>query len=255
MVSKNQKHIEIMLIRILYMFFSFLLVHNCSNAQLNNNKSNFKDDRFSFGVFMNIIDAEFEFMLNLKNQYGFYGNIWTDPINHPFAFYELLEDQADLFGTTSDDDIQYYSSFGYNSEINESLSLDFGFIGSFDLGIDGETFETFIGINYNAISLWAYIAENSISLESWYKPSFNFLDNNNLDLLFYGYFYDDGYDFSFNISRQLSQSIIFGFMFGYENYSNIEYFSYQKNNDIKTYSYDSGYNGWNNQLYMGLLFK
>ena len=28
-----------------------------------------------------------------------------------------------------------------------------------------------------------------------------------------------------------------------------------KNNDIKTYSYDSGYNGWNNQLYMGLLFK
>ena len=160
-----------------------------------------------------------------------------------------------MFGTTSDDDIQYYSSFGYNSEINESLSLDFGFIGSFDLGIDGETFETFIGINYNAISLWAYIAENSISLESWYKPSFNFLDNNNLDLLFYGYFYDDGYDFSFNISRQLSQSIIFGFMFGYENYSNIEYFSYQKNNDIKTYSYDSGYNGWNNQLYMGLLFK
>ena len=42
-----------MLIRILYIYFSFLLVHNCSNAQLNNNKSNFKDDRYSFGGFLN----------------------------------------------------------------------------------------------------------------------------------------------------------------------------------------------------------
>ena len=50
-----------MLIRIIYIYISFLLVHNCSNAQLNNNKSNFKDDRYSFGGFLNFDQGEFDF--------------------------------------------------------------------------------------------------------------------------------------------------------------------------------------------------
>ena len=87
---------------------------------------------------------------------------------------------------------------------------------------------------------WAFLTESSISLES-FGISQNFtLDNNNLDILFYGFFNNDGYDLSMNISRQLSPSIIFGFMFGYEDYSNEETFSYKKYNEIKVYTFDSG---------------
>tara|TARA_B100001250_G_scaffold207195_1_gene177881 strand:- start:452 stop:1150 length:699 start_codon:yes stop_codon:yes gene_type:complete len=228
-----------MLIRIIYIYISFLLVHNCSNAQLNNNKSNFKDDRYSFGGFLNFDQGEFDFevLSNIKNKYGFYGNIWVS--------------QIDFDNSTS---TQNYFSLGYNRIINESLSLDLGYAQNFSINEkENEIPEIFAGINYNAISLWAFLAENSISLESWYKPGFNFLDNNNLDLLFYGFFNNDGYDLSLNISRQFSSSIIFGFMFGYEDYSNEETFSYQKYNEIKVYTFDSGYSGWNSLLYLGLL--
>ena len=228
-----------MLIRIIYIYISFLLVHNCSNAQLNNNKGNFKDDRYSFGGFLNFDQGEFDFevLSNIKNKYGFYGNIWVS--------------QIDFDNSTS---TQNYFSLGYNRIINESLSLDLGYAQDFSINEkENEIPEIFAGINYNAISLWAFLAENSISLESWYKPGFNFLDNNNLDLLFYGFFNNDGYDLSLNISRQFSSSIIFGFMFGYEDYSNEETFSYQKYNEIKVYTFDSGYSGWNSLLYLGLL--
>ena len=228
-----------MLIRIIYIYISFLLVHNCSNAQLNNNKGNFKDDRYSFGGFINFDQGEFDFevLSNIKNKYGFYGNIWVS--------------QIDFDNSTS---TLNYFSLGYNRIINESLSLDLGYAQNFSINEEeNEMPEIFAGINYNAISLWAFLAENSISLESWYKPEFNFLDNNNLDLLFYGFFNNDGYDLSLNISRQFSSSIIFGFMFGYEDYSNEETFSYQKYNEIKVYTFDSGYSGWNSLLYLGLL--
>ena len=228
-----------MLIRIIYIYISFLLVHNCSNAQLNNNKGNFKDDRYSFGGFINFDQGEFDFevLSNIKNKYGFYGNIWVS--------------QIDFDNSTS---TQNYFSLGYNRIINKSLSLDLGYAQNFSINEkENEIPEIFAGINYNAISLWAFLAENSISLESWYKPGFNFLDNNNLDLLFYGFFNNDGYDLSLNISRQFSSSIIFGFMFGYEDYSNEETFSYQKYNEIKVYTFDSGYSGWNSLLYLGLL--
>jgi len=228
-----------MLIRIIYIYISFLLVHNCSNAQLNNNKGNFKDDRYSFGGFINFDQGEFDFevLSNIKNKYGFYGNIWVS--------------QIDFDNSTS---TLNYFSLGYNRIINESLSLDLGYAQNFSINEkEKEIPEIFAGVNYNAISLWAFLAENSISLESWYKPEFNFLDNNNLDLLFYGFFNNDGYDLSLNISRQFSSSIIFGFMFGYEDYSNEETFSYQKYNEIKVYTFDSGYSGWNSLLYLGLL--
>ena len=228
-----------MLIRIIYIYISFLLVHNCSNAQLNNNKGNFKDDRYSFGGFINFDQGEFDFevLSNIKNKYGFYGNIWIS--------------QIDFDNSTS---TLNYFSLGYNRIINESLSLDLGYAQNFSINEEeNEMPEIFAGINYNAISLWAFLAENSISLESWYKPGFNFLDNNNLDLLFYGFFNNDGYDLSLNISRQFSSSIIFGFMFGYEDYSNEETFSYQKYNEIKVYTFDSGYSGWNSLIYLGLL--
>ena len=228
-----------MLIRIIYIYISFLLVHNCSNAQLNNNKGNFKDDRYSFGGFINFDQGEFDFevLSNIKNKYGFYGNIWIS--------------QIDFDNSTS---TLNYFSLGYNRIINESLSLDLGYAQNFSINEEeNEIPEIFAGINYNAISLWAFLAENSISLESWYKPGFNFLDNNNLDLLFYGFFNNDGYDLSLNISRQFSSSIIFGFMFGYEDYSNEETFSYQKYNEIKVYTFDSGYSGWNSLIYLGLL--
>ena len=228
-----------MLIRIIYIYISFLLVHNCSNAQLNNNKGNFKDDRYSFGGFINFDQGEFDFevLSNFKNKYGFYGNIWVS--------------QIDFDNSTS---TLNYFSLGYNRIINESLSLDLGYAQNFSINEkEKEIPEIFAGVNYNAISLWAFLAENSISLESWYKPEFNFLDNNNLDLLFYGFFNNDGYDLSLNISRQFSSSIIFGFMFGYEDYSNEETFSYQKYNEIKVYTFDSGYSGWNSLLYLGLL--
>ena len=228
-----------MLIKILYLFFSFFLLCNHSNAQLNNNKSNIKDDRFSIGGFLNFDQGEFdfEFLSNIKNKYGFYGNIWIS--------------QIDFDNSTN---TQNYFSLGYNRKINNSLSLDFGYVQNFLINEEDAISEVFAGINYNTISFWAFLAESSISLESWYKPSFNFLDNNNLDILFYGFFNNDGYDLSMNISRQLSPSIIFGFMFGYEDYSNEETFSYKKYNEIKVYTFDSGYSGWNSLLYLGLLF-
>ena len=228
-----------MLIRILYLFFSFFLLCNYSNAQLNNNKSNIKNDRFSIGGFLNFDQGEFdfEFLSNIKNKYGFYGNIWIS--------------QIDFDNSTN---TQNYFSLGYNRKINNSLSLDFGYVQNFLTNEEDTISEVFAGINFNTVSFWAFLAENSISLESWYKPSFNFLDNNNLDILFYGFFNNDGYDLSMNISRQLSPSIIFGFMFGYEDYSNEETLSYQKYNETKVYTFDSGYSGWNSLLYLGLLF-
>ena len=105
-----------MLIRIIYIYISFLLVHNCSNAQLNNNKGNFKDDRYSFGGFINFDQGEFDFevLSNIKNKYGFYGNIWISQIDFD----------------NSSSTLNYFS-LGYNRIINESLSLDLGYAQNF----------------------------------------------------------------------------------------------------------------------------
>ena len=51
---------------------------------------------------------DFEFLSNIKNKYGFYGNIWISQIDFD-----------------NDINTQNYFSLGYNRKINNSLSLDF----------------------------------------------------------------------------------------------------------------------------------
>ena len=219
----------------LLVLFTFL------SGQTKNSRSYFQSDNYVLGGFMNISDGalDFECLANIQSDYGIYGNIWLS--------------QIDYYSNT---DIQSNISLGFNKKFDSGFSLDLGYAHNYSFSEEPEQVpELFIGADINNVSVWTFVGDSGISFESWFKPDLDILNESNLDLLLYGFAEKNGYDLSINISNQLTDLLIVGMMLGYENYSEENKFTYNKNNNKKSITITNNYSGISSMIYLGFLFN
>ena len=222
-------------------YFIFLVHISLLFGQAKTNMSFFQSDKYVLGGFINV-DADgldFEFLANVESQFGLYSNIWLS--------------QIDYYSNT---DVQSNFSVGYNKKLNRKLSLDLGYSHNHSFGeTSSENPEVYFGIDLNNISIWAFAGNDGTSFESWFKPNIDALSDSNIDLLFYGFFEQDGYDLSVNISSQLTNKIIAGLMMDHENYNRKNEITFTKNDQTKSKIFIDSYSGVSTMLYLGFLFN
>ena len=222
-------------------YFLIILSFTVLSGQVKNNRSLLSNDKYVLGGFINANDLglDLEVLANLESRYGIYGSIWIS--------------QIDYYSNT---DIQSNTSIGFNKKILEGFSLDIGYSYNYSFSDDPEQLpEMYLGADIKNISVWAYVADDGVSFESWYKPNIVELNKSNLDLLFYGHLEKNGYDVSINISNQLSKKLIAGIMLGYEQYSETNNITFKKNNQTKTVNVTDNYSGISSMIYLGFLLN
>ena len=222
-------------------YFLLILSFTVLSGQVINNRSLFSNEKYVLGGFINANDLGFdlEVLANLESRYGIYGSIWFS--------------QIDYYSNT---DIQSNTSIGFNKKIPGGFSLDIGYSYNYSFSDDPEQLpEMYLGTDIKNISVWAYVGDDGVSFESWYKPNIVELNKSNLDLLFYGHLEKNGYDVSINISNQLSKKLIAGIMLGYEQYSETSNITFKKNNQTKTVNVTDSYSGISSMIYLGFLLN
>ena len=221
--------------------YLLLLLFTVLSGQVKNNSSFFPNDKYVLGGFINANDLglDLEVLANLESRYGIYGSIWFS--------------QIDYYSNTN---TQSNTSIGFNKKFQEGFSLDIGYSYNYSFSDDPEQLpEVYLGADIKNISVWAYIGDDGVSFESWYKPNIVELNKSNLDLLFYGHIEKNGYDVSINISNQLSKKLIAGIMLGYEQYSETNSITFKKNNQTKTVNVTDNYSGISSMIYLGFLLN
>ena len=220
-----------MKILLLIIFFFTIL-----NGQSNIENIVISNNGYNYGGVFNIYDngIDMETFANIENKYGVYGNTWFGQIDY----------------YTNTNLVSNYS-LGISKVMSRKLSLDLG-IGqnsTFENEIKNST-EIYIGLDINSFSIYAFLEDESLDFEAWFKPR---LGTPNLDLLFYSSFEKGAYEINIDVSRQLNEKLITGLIFGFESFKEI--LNYDKGKNLKTYAMTNNYNRVFASIYLGLLYN